>query len=1234
MRMLVDDLQLSSDEDNGTESHQTTWASRDSSAEPWSDTHDRRLRGSSSSSSSCSSSRSNSSSRSRTSSTSSSSRSFTASDASAQHSCSPSPEIHDPGPAAPTWPLTCSMEEAEPPSPTQWHLNRWLNKVRKRQASGEQEHSIQTEPLSTLDSDSVQSPERSWPGDHIPEQRDVHSPHYSPAPSPNFNYSPRSGSPDLISSDSHPASPNLCPGFTPPLQPGLYVCPSPHPNPCPMSPAQPDNRPLARHWPSTESNHRYSTSPSLSPRAYSQSKSSVCSSSKHYFKSTSCLSPSSRPQLQPKSNQSPRSQSKPKPNLSLGSRPHSKSKSSHNSRPHSKPKSSLSPSPRPCSESKSSLSPCSKPHFKHKSSLNSKHDSKSKSSLSPSSRPHSKHKSVPNPKPISQPKCSPSPQPHCQSKSGHSSKHHSKPKSSLDSSVRHHSKSESGLNHKPRHHSKPESGLSLNPNHQSKPESGLSHNPRHQPKPKSSFSPSSKPQSKSKSNSSLLPHFQSKSKPESRPSSEPKASQKPSSAPKDKSPAKPFHSHQRKPSTKVNEGQADGQKMASVSQRRETPKIPWIRESDEEEDRRKGTKEKRKKEKEDRKKEKKAKREEKERGKVHVAKAPPLQPKERFLTSPRRTQKAPEQERERKKKKRQKTEEGSDTQPKVSPPSSPARKPVIPPTDSSSDSEPQPQPSATSKVQADSTSGQRLGSRGQQSRSEKPRTVQLNLGRPRLADASSGQRVSSRERQVRPGRPRTTQQNASQPSCWTEETPAEKHGSQGRHKLYTLVPFGRNGANPGHGHSPPSQCTRARSLRSLRVRIDLTLLPGPSDTTRPPRARSSSSSSSSSSLKNARRKGGAKRLCSPQTEQKRRRKYEEADLWKDSKQGHDLQPNWAASTVRSSVETHTDTRLKRCKEDRPASKRKPLLPPSPAKEALEHPKSVEVHQTTSKTRLEDPPAKNSQTEVPLGRQQGPSQPVCEYWGTPPSQPTKGPSIRDIALQVERYMLEAKRLKHRADSMVDRFGKVLNYVDAALSFMECGKAVEEGPLGAKSPYSMYAETVELIRYALRLKKYQGSKASNEDKQLAVLCFRCLALLYWRMFRLKKDQAIKCSSTLLEYFKSTSSSILPPPPWNATGKDSGIPSSSNPSPPAHCSPSASISIPVHIHQMAAEHLEITSSVLYSYEYWEVADNLAKETKEFFSYLNSLMGPLTLQSSMAHIVRYTRQGLQWIRASVKLT
>lgn len=39
------------------------------------------------------------------------------------------------------------------------------------------------------------------------------------------------------------------------------------------------------------------------------------------------------------------------------------------------------------------------------------------------------------------------------------------------------------------------------------------------------------------------------------------------------------------------------------------------------------------------------------------------------------------------------------------------------------------------------------------------------------------------------------------------------------------------------------------------------------------------------------------------------------------------------------------------------------------------------------------------------------------------------------------------------------------------------------------------------------------------------------------------------------------------------------------------------------------------------------------EFFNYLNTLSGPLTLHSSVPHVVQYTRQALQWIRISAKL-
>ncbi|NWV69229.1 AFF3 protein, partial [Malurus elegans] len=252
---------------------------------------------------------------------------------------------------------------------------------------------------------------------------------------------------------------------------------------------------------------------------------------------------------------------------------------------------------------------------------------------------------------------------------------------------------------------------------------------------------------------------------------------------------------------------------------------------------------------------------------------------------------------------------------------------------------------------------------------------------------------------------------------------------------------------------------------------------------------------------------------------------------------------------------------------------------------------------------------------------------------------------DIPRNADYFMQEAKRKKHKADAMVEKFGKALNYAEAALSFIECGNAMEQGPMESKSPYTMYSETVELIRYAVRLKTHSGPNATPEEKQLAALCYRCLALLYWRMFRLKRDHAVKYSKALIEYFKNSSKAAQNPSPWGASGKSTGTPSPMSPSPSPVSSvgsqgstgapsPSPIISIPQRIHQMAANHVSITNSILHSYDYWEMADNLAKENRDFFNDLDALMGPITLHSSMEHLVQYTQQGLHWVRNSAHLS
>ncbi|MGH0175603.1 UNVERIFIED_CONTAM: hypothetical protein FKN15_071121 [Acipenser sinensis] len=73
------------------------------------------------------------------------------------------------------------------------------------------------------------------------------------------------------------------------------------------------------------------------------------------------------------------------------------------------------------------------------------------------------------------------------------------------------------------------------------------------------------------------------------------------------------------------------------------------------------------------------------------------------------------------------------------------------------------------------------------------------------------------------------------------------------------------------------------------------------------------------------------------------------------------------------------------------------------------------------------------------------------------------TFEDRIHSADHYLQDAKKLKHNADALMDRFEKAVYYLDAVVSFIECGNALEKSAQEAKSPFPMYAETVELIKY---------------------------------------------------------------------------------------------------------------------------------------------------------------------------
>ncbi|KAL4631229.1 AF4/FMR2 family member 4-like isoform X3 [Arapaima gigas] len=254
------------------------------------------------------------------------------------------------------------------------------------------------------------------------------------------------------------------------------------------------------------------------------------------------------------------------------------------------------------------------------------------------------------------------------------------------------------------------------------------------------------------------------------------------------------------------------------------------------------------------------------------------------------------------------------------------------------------------------------------------------------------------------------------------------------------------------------------------------------------------------------------------------------------------------------------------------------------------------------------------------------------------------TFEDRVHSADHYLQEAKKLKHNADALMDRFEKAVYYLDAVVSFIECGNALERSAQEAKSPFPMYAETVELIKYTMKLKSYMAPDATSADKRLAVLCLRCQALLYLRLFKLRKESALKYSKTLTEHLKNSLSNSQAPSPGMGS-KTAGMPSPVSPklspgstgsysSGASSASSSSSVTIPQRIHQMAASYVQVTSNFLYATEVWDQAEQLAREQKDFFAELDKVMGPLIFNtSSMTDLVRYTRQGLHWLRQDGKL-
>ncbi|XP_058403442.1 LOW QUALITY PROTEIN: AF4/FMR2 family member 1 [Diceros bicornis minor] len=260
-----------------------------------------------------------------------------------------------------------------------------------------------------------------------------------------------------------------------------------------------------------------------------------------------------------------------------------------------------------------------------------------------------------------------------------------------------------------------------------------------------------------------------------------------------------------------------------------------------------------------------------------------------------------------------------------------------------------------------------------------------------------------------------------------------------------------------------------------------------------------------------------------------------------------------------------------------------------------------------------------------------------------SKPGK-PQVKFDKQQADFHMKEAKKLKIKAETTTNKVGKAFKYMEAVLSLIQCGIAMEsEGP-ASKSAYSVYSETVDLINFMLSLKSFSDATTPTLGEILAVLCMRCQSILNMAMFRCKKDIAIKYSRTLNEHFKISSKVAQAPSPCIARSTGTPSPLSPMPSPASSVGSQSSagsvgssgmhatVSTPVTIQNMTSSYVTITSHILTAFDLWEQAEFLARNNKEFFAQLSTSACALALNSSLMDLVHYTRQGFQRLKQVTK--
>ncbi|XP_017786951.1 PREDICTED: AF4/FMR2 family member 4 [Nicrophorus vespilloides] len=316
------------------------------------------------------------------------------------------------------------------------------------------------------------------------------------------------------------------------------------------------------------------------------------------------------------------------------------------------------------------------------------------------------------------------------------------------------------------------------------------------------------------------------------------------------------------------------------------------------------------------------------------------------------------------------------------------------------------------------------------------------------------------------------------------------------------------------------------------------------------------------------------------------------------------------------------------------------------------------------------------------------------WSQPPPREyhsyfEKADELSDEERDQNTYLNEAKRLKRSADKEGDTIKQCMLYLEAVLYFLLTGNAMEHENYSEKAAFTMYKDTLSLIKF-ISSKFRNQQLTSPVHNKLAVLSYRCQALLYFKLFKMKKQESKECQKVILEYnnkcihqqqIQQGQATIIHVPPEQmhclasgqpgqlvvAQGQGTPSPLSPTPSPAGSVgsvgsqssgygsselvagrpsSQSSSASAPLHNPipvpppvtcvlvplTVNACILKLDNNMGYflsCQDLWDQADSIVKgKHVDFFIELDRHCMPLSLHSSLKELVRYVRAGIARVK------